>query len=100
MTMEQEPEIIVGRDYEDFFKNRVYRALRLAIEKIGEDPSKRIIPHIVVDVNLYRPVPFDYKIVKDTLYLNFHSITRISKDFGHTIEELAQLLIQDVKPNL
>ncbi len=93
--METKTKISVIRDYDGFFYNRVLDALHLAQDIIGRNPSKKLVSKIVIDSGPFRVLPFDSSLDNDNLYLNFHSSTRITHNFAHTVEDLANLMVYE-----
>lgn len=68
--------------------------MAFALEEAKKDVKIEIIPSIDIYTKLYCSVPLTYQYYNNRLILVFHSITKISKDFGHTIEDLSDLICQ------
>lgn len=85
------PQIRVIHDVNGFFEKRVNEALEIALEE-SRIYGTELIPIIEIDVKNYCVVPLVYNYYGDRLVLVFHSITRINKEFGHNIQQLADLI--------
>lgn len=93
MQVTTEVRVQVIEDADGFFQRRVEKALHDAIT-IAEFEGRDLPPLIEIDVKRYRPVPFEYRYEKDKVVFIFQSITRISGDFGHTIEQITEIILQ------
>jgi hypothetical protein len=85
------PQIRVIHDVNGFFERRVNEALKIALEE-ARMYNLDLVSSIEIDVKNFCVVPLTYNYYGDRLVLVFHSISRINKEFGHTIEQLADLI--------
>ena len=87
-TVVDTPQIIIERDYEDIFKQRVEAAIELNTEN-----NKEMVSTITINSGPYRWYCMKYdKSIEDTCDLDFYAANR-RFGFEHTIEDIAKVIL-------
>jgi hypothetical protein len=81
------PKIIVKKDYDNVFENRVKSAIEL-----NQKNNKPMMNKININSGPYKPYCMSYdKVSDDTVNLDFYSASRVF-GFEHTIEDIAKVI--------
>ena len=82
------PQIIIERDYDDTFKQRVEAAIELNIKN-----NKEMVSTITINSGPYRSYCMKYDKSEDRCDLDFYSANR-RFGFEHSIEDIAGVILK------
>ena len=81
------PQIIVIKDYDDVFLNRVKSAIKLNIEQ-----GRPMVEKIQINSGAYRPYCMSYNKDAQECRLDFYAANRVF-GFEHTIQDIADSIV-------